>query len=70
MRHGLFRKISVIGILILIFGAIGLTSLSGNMSVVTAQVTIYVDDDNTAGPWDGTIANPYQNITNSTCLKW
>ena len=24
--------------------------------------TIYVDDDNTAGPWDGTIEYPYQNI--------
>jgi len=43
MRHGLFRKILAIGILILIFGAIGLTSLSGNVSVVTAQVTIYVN---------------------------
>lgn len=25
--------------------------------------TIYVDDDNTAGPWDGTAERPYQNIT-------
>lgn len=25
--------------------------------------TIYVDDDNTAGPWDGTAEHPYQNIT-------
>jgi len=25
--------------------------------------TIYVDDDNTAGPWDGTVEHPYQNIT-------
>ena len=24
--------------------------------------TIYVDDDNTAGPWDGTIDYPYQFI--------
>lgn len=23
---------------------------------------VYVDDDNIAGPWDGTLANPYQNI--------
>jgi len=63
MRHGLFRKISAIGILILIFGAIGLTSLSGSISVVAAGVTIYVDDDNISGPWDGSLANPYQNIT-------
>jgi len=26
---------------------------------------IYVDDDNTAGPWDGTSGHPYQNITNA-----
>jgi len=63
MRHSLFRKISATGILILIFGAIGLTSLSGNVSVVAAGATIYVDDDNTSGPWDGSLANPYQNIT-------
>ena len=63
MRHSLFRKISATGILILIFGAIGLTSLSGNVSVVAAGVTIYVDDDNISGPWDGSPANPYQNIT-------
>jgi len=24
--------------------------------------TIYVDDDNTSGPWDGTIEHPYQYI--------
>jgi parallel beta-helix repeat protein len=30
--------------------------------VVNAGITIYVDDDNTIGPWDGTLANPYQKI--------
>jgi len=25
--------------------------------------TIYVDDNNTVGPWDGTVEHPYQNIT-------
>ena len=24
--------------------------------------TIYVDDDNTDGPWDGNIVYPYQNV--------
>ncbi len=33
------------------------------MSVVAAGATIYVDDSNTGGPWDGTILHPYQNIT-------
>ncbi len=37
--------------------------LSGNVSVLAAGVTIYVDDDNAGGPWDGTQAHPYQNIT-------
>ncbi|MDH5635900.1 MAG: hypothetical protein OEY47_04465, partial [Candidatus Bathyarchaeota archaeon] len=63
MRHGLFRKISAMGILILIFGTVWLTSLSGNISVVAVGVTVYVDDDNIGGPWDGTLDYPYQNIT-------
>jgi parallel beta-helix repeat protein len=28
----------------------------------TSRVTIYVDDDNTEGPWDGTIEHPYRHI--------
>ena len=28
----------------------------------TSNQTIYVDDDNTSGPWNGTIAHPYQYI--------
>jgi parallel beta-helix repeat protein len=37
--------------------------LSGNVSVVAAGATVYVDDDNTDGPWDGSLAHPYWNIT-------
>ena len=62
MKSGLFRKIFATGIVMLFFGAIGMMVFSGNISMVAAQVTIYVDDDNTTGPWDGTIANPYQYI--------
>ena len=62
MRNGLFRKIFATGIVMLFFGAIWITVFSGNISMVAAQVTIYVDDDNTTGPWDGTITNPYQYI--------
>lgn len=29
---------------------------------VTARDVIFVDDDNTSGPWDGSFANPYQYI--------
>lgn len=37
--------------------------LSGNIFVVAAGATIYVDDYNTLGPWDGSLDHPYQNIT-------
>jgi len=33
------------------------------ISVRAELVTLYVDDDNVTGPWDGTLAHPYQNIT-------
>ena len=44
-----------------------LTNLSiittlGTQAEKTNQETIYVDDDNTEGPWDGTIEHPYQYI--------
>jgi parallel beta-helix repeat protein len=32
---------------------------------LTSPSTIYVDDDNVAGPWDGSLSNPYQNITSA-----
>jgi parallel beta-helix repeat protein len=59
------RKWVVIGIILLFMGTwitsaiaqtteISLPSLNGR--------TIYVDDDNTVGPWDGTIEHPYQHI--------
>jgi len=56
------RKILTIGIVILFFGAIGMTILSGNVFALAVGNTIYVDDDNIVGPWDGTISNPYQYI--------
>jgi len=34
------------------------------MANVAYGATIYVDDDNTEGPWDGTFENPYQYIQN------
>ena len=46
----------------LFFGTVGMAILSGNVSVVAAAATIYVDDDNTGGPWNGTPAYPYQYI--------
>ena len=56
-------KISTIGILMILIGALTFTTINGRLSVVAAGATIYVDDDNVIGPWDGTFDNPYQNIT-------
>jgi parallel beta-helix repeat protein len=33
------------------------------ISVKAELVTVYVDNDNVTGPWNGTLAHPYQNIT-------
>jgi parallel beta-helix repeat protein len=39
-------------------------ALSYSIGLVTSSPnTIFVDDDNTGGPWDGSQAFPYQNIT-------
>ena len=35
------------------------------ISVKAELTTLYVDDDNITGPWDGTKEHPYQNITNA-----
>ena len=63
MSNKLFRKILTLATLTLIFGTIGLAALHQNVSVMAAGSTIYVDDDNDLGPWDGTFEYPYQNIT-------
>ena len=44
----------------------GMLTLTFNIQPVKAQSkTIYVDDDNTAGPWDGTPEHPFKNITSA-----
>ena len=43
---------------------ISMLTLSFHIQPVKAEPkTIYVDDDNATGPWDGTPEHPYQNIT-------
>jgi len=34
------------------------------MTPAACYITIYVDDDNTEGPWDGTLEHPYKSIMN------
>jgi parallel beta-helix repeat protein len=60
---GLLREILVMGIVALFLGAIGLAFFKVNVNVEAVGATIYVDDSNTTGPWDGTQEHPYQNIT-------
>jgi parallel beta-helix repeat protein len=60
---GLLRKFLVMGIVTLFLGAIGSAFFKVSINVEAAGATVYVDDDNVAGPWDGTISHPYQNIT-------
>jgi hypothetical protein len=56
----IFEFVLVIGLAIVFLAIVMM--LSG-MNGQAAD--IYVDDDNTGGPWDGSMANPYQNITSA-----
>jgi len=53
-------------ILVMIFAASiassGITLFKLNVPVSAAGLTIFVDDSNVIGPWDGTELHPYQNI--------
>ena len=42
--------------------AFGKTSVELIVRITEYDNTIYVDDDNTEGPWDGTIEHPYQYV--------
>jgi len=50
-------------VLLLTFLLITITLTPIIQPVNAASKTVYVDDDNIAGPWDGTTLHPYQNIT-------
>lgn len=73
-KNNLFKKTLILGIIMLFFCS---TFVSSNANVVNIDnstnhqiiikpqfraITIYVDGNNTEGPWDGTIDNPYQYI--------
>jgi parallel beta-helix repeat protein len=69
-----YKKGLVVGITILFIGVIVAQStavvinkkITANVEIPSFPhqlgITLYVDDDNTAGPWDGSIEHPYQNI--------
>lgn len=56
-REGKMKKLIVVGVILLFLGS-SIPALANSSS----SKTIYVDDDNTEGPWDGTWEHPYQHI--------
>ena len=54
------KKITVIGVILLFIGLAFAPSIIADTPIFSK--TIYVDDDNTDGPWDGTVEHPYQTI--------
>lgn len=62
MVQNIFVKKSVIfSVIILLIGSQVLLVSAETPTIVNGS-TIYVDDDNTGGPWDGTVDHPYQTI--------
>jgi parallel beta-helix repeat protein len=73
------RKCLVIGIILLFVGIIIQITTAYDVTdidVINPQIcpssnmisnhTLYVDDNNTEGPWDGSIEHPYQHINDAT----
>ena len=57
---------SICAVLILVFASlspvVGYKNEETDSKFIEKGITIYVDDDNTEGPWDGTLEHPYQYI--------
>ena len=58
--YKLYEKVMVLSIMGLFIGAGVINNVNGK--TFSNLDTIYVDDDNTEGPWDGTQEHPYQYI--------
>jgi len=56
-----FTKLLTTAIILLFIGIVYAPSITANNNSGVGN-TIYVDDDNTDGPWDGTLEHPYQYI--------
>jgi parallel beta-helix repeat protein len=61
MTYNKVISVYILGILI----CSSITCLLFTMGASAAGTTIYVDDSNTAGPWDGTQLYPYQHINDA-----
>lgn len=55
------KRFSATAVILLLIGVIASNLLVEPSHAVPA--TIYVDDDNVMGPWDGTVEHPFENIT-------
>lgn len=60
MNSSFEKKSWAVAIIVLFFGISIIPSMVAERPALIE--TIYVDDDNTDGPWDGTIEHPYQHI--------
>ena len=58
-----FMKLLTSAIILLFIGIAYAPSITANNP--TSTRTIYVDDDNVDGPWDGSLEHPFQNIQNA-----
>lgn len=56
----MLNKALVLAVIVLFIGAGFVSSISSGNS--SSGNTIYVDDDNIQGPWDGSIQHPFQFI--------
>ncbi len=61
VQNILVKKSVIFSVIILLIGSQTLFVSAENPTIVNGSI-IYVDDDNTGGPWDGTVEHPYQTI--------
>jgi len=61
VQNILVKKTVIFSVIILLIGAQALLVSADGPTIVNGSI-IYVDDDNTEGPWYGTIEHPYQTI--------
>ena len=61
IQNILVKKSIIFSVIFLLIGSQALFVSAESPSIENGSI-IYVDDDNTEGPWDGTIEHPYQTI--------
>jgi parallel beta-helix repeat protein len=59
------QQVSILLTILLLSSFFSSVGLTNSISTSDEVSTIYVDDDNTIGPWDGSIQHPYNSITDA-----